>query len=156
MILDGLLLYLKNLLDTLKSDIIKRISSVGDSVGGINNNITNLSTKIGNSSDIGGTQSTGSVMAKLNALQSRSTIKSIQRGVLGPGATLTVNHSSVDINRSMILLNGSIKSSTSYDYSPIITQRTSTSFTLKPSYATSLTSVQTDSNGVSWQLIEFN
>ena len=126
--------------------------------------VDNIASTIGTTTDSGATSTTGTLMGKANAILKGldslqlSAIKSIQRGTFllssGYKGKTTINISTVNADKSIVLLNGSGPSNTSSTYketySIYLVNLTSNSFSVGTS---------DDSSGAkvpfSWQVVEF-
>lgn len=95
-VLEYMTKYMDTDLTTLLNDVLS------------NANVQGVIDRLGNAQDTGASETTGSVMGKLNALLSSSVIKSVQRGhAVNDVASTTVTISPVDINKSVVIVNGS-------------------------------------------------
>lgn len=124
--------------------------------------------KIGNTTDTGATDSTGTVMGKLNALYNKkiSLIKSVQRGTLNKfnvttkdnfGVYSDVTISNVNVSKSFLIVNSSAGSGTNGDQLSNGKIVNSTTIRLYATYETRSSSDRKgDFNNYNWQVIEFN
>lgn len=122
--------------------------------------LQSVADKIGNTTDTGATDSTGTVMGKLNALYNKkiSVIKSVQRGTLNKlnvttsdtyGRYYDVTISDVDISKSFLIINSSSKT---YNANAKLLNSKTIRF-----YQTEITSTPNASfSNYNWQVIEFN
>nr|DAU66762.1 MAG TPA: hypothetical protein [Caudoviricetes sp.] len=131
----------------------------GDSITGTafladENTVDEINSKIGTTTDTGGSATTGTVMGKLNTLLSNtggaSVIKSIQWGTASVGSTAErVTITSVNTDKSMVILNGSIVDG-NMGGSVYLVGFTATQIRIGNSNSSSR-----DSFTASWQVIEF-
>lgn len=141
-------------------------------------NVAGLVEKIGNTTDVGGSDTTGSAMAKLNALlktmgssntsladliislSNRGMVKSVQRGTAAiiSGTTKAITISAVNINKSVVVLNGARKFSSSGGTTNIfpfyLSSLASTSITIKTEEMSGA-NITAGTEYCSWQVIEF-
>lgn len=64
-------------------------------------NVAGLVEKIGTTTDVGGSNTTGSVMGKLNAMLGMGAVKSVQRGTTTGATTVTI--AAVDMAKSIVI-----------------------------------------------------
>ena len=141
-------------------------------------NVAGLVEKIGNTTDVGGSNTAGSAMAKLNALlktmgssntsladliislSNRGMVKSVQRGTAAiiSGTTKAITISAVNINKSVVVLNGARKFSSSGGTTNIfpfyLSSFASTSITIKTEEMSGA-NITAGTEYCSWQVIEF-
>lgn len=141
-------------------------------------NVAGLVEKIGTTTDVGGSNTAGSTMAKLNALlktmgisntsladliislSNRGMVKSVQRGTAAiiSGTTKAITISAVNINKSVVVLNGARKFSSSGGTINIfpfyLSSLASTSITIKTEEMSGA-NITAGTEYCSWQVIEF-
>lgn len=64
-------------------------------------NVAELVEKVGTTTDVGGSDTTGSVMGKLNAMLGMGAVKSVQRGTTTGATTVTI--AAVDMAKSIVI-----------------------------------------------------
>ncbi|WMI81608.1 hypothetical protein [Anaerotignum sp. MB30-C6] len=126
--------------------------------------VAEIKAEVGNTNDTGATETTGTMMAKLNALLGRSVIKSIQRGKFGtpdpPVVSKTINIATVNPYKCIVLLNNFIIGGSSTISSEvtvwggILDAMTANSITIAANRFDRYDGI--DYGGiVSWQVVEF-
>ena len=118
--------------------------------------LESLIATIGETNHTGGTDSAGSVMAKLNAIQKKipliptSIIKSVQKGIFtqnsSASSTISIPVNAVNPSKCFVLLDF---------YSSLSTNMGCCLSSLSSSYLTIYTSMQSERNYLSWQVVEF-
>lgn len=126
--------------------------------------VAEIKAEVGNTNDTGATETTGTMMAKLNALLGRSVIKSIQRGKFGtpdpPVITKTIYIATVNPYKCIVLLNNYIvggSSTTSTEvtvWGGILDALTANSITVSTNRFDGYNGISYGGI-VSWQVVEF-
>ncbi|NLK36922.1 MAG: hypothetical protein GX299_02415 [Epulopiscium sp.] len=139
-------------MDTLDAELFALASALGDSQ--IQPSLDSIIATLGTTDNTGGSQTSGTVMAKLNAIQQKisliptSVVKSIQKGSVSGDTTnsVSVSISPVNPQKSIVLLNN--YNTTSVYCGTYLSSLSSNSLYIKMA-ATS------DRTITSWQVIEF-
>ena len=96
-----------------------------------------------------------SAVSKITANGGIKVVKSVQRGVVQPALKATVTINSINVNKSIVILNGTWEGDSSYEYTlPILSNLTSTSLKIFNSYDND-DGRRASAFFVSWQVIEF-
>ena len=131
--------------------------------------LQSVADKIGNTTDTGATDSTGTVMGKLNGIYNKfenGVIKSVQRGVLNKynvttkdnfGVYSDVTIANVNVSKSFLIVNSSAGSGTNGDQLSNGKIVNSTTIRLYATYESGTSNDRMGSfDNYNWQVIEFN
>lgn len=143
-------------------DINENMQTIDGTLFDIEKSTTDLSQKVGNTNDTGATQSTGTVMGKLNNIMKAtqnsnpSVIRRIQRGNITSTGKQTIEINITDANKTMVIFSTNYisGSSSSHRFGSAVSliSLTNTNMTVIHGYPDQITKVE---NNCSYQLIEF-